>query len=333
MRATRATPREVNRQILLNLVREHEPISRADLARRMEIARGMVTSLVDELIADGSLYEGATVDSPRGRRPQMLFVRTRGRLVVAVDVRFSRTYVMLGDFKSAAQAYNRGLAVTEQTDGLVSPVYGNALLAMSGMWMNLGDYAEAMQSLQRACDVFMLLGEGETSSAFCLMMIGVIHKEVGDLGHEAGHATGPAPPELPKQGLTEAEYVRQDVANRMSDEGRAQLNEAKVLDEIRDNGGTDGRISGRRSDEYMDVYDDYKNNRLTQDEAEKKMGDLMKDDVTGNTGVEMEALTAVSVACLTIYDMVKAVEREMRIEGVRLIEKRGGKSGTFKAAP
>ncbi len=53
--------------------------------------------------------------------------------------------------------------------------------------------------------------------------------------------------------------------------------------------------------------------------------------VTGNTGVEMEALTAVSVACLTIYDMVKAVEREMRIEGVRLIEKRGGKSGTFKA--
>ncbi len=53
--------------------------------------------------------------------------------------------------------------------------------------------------------------------------------------------------------------------------------------------------------------------------------------VTGNTGVEMEALTAVSVACLTIYDMVKAVEREMRIEGVRLIEKRGGKSGVFRA--
>jgi cyclic pyranopterin phosphate synthase len=52
--------------------------------------------------------------------------------------------------------------------------------------------------------------------------------------------------------------------------------------------------------------------------------------VTGQTGVEMEALTAVSVACLTIYDMVKAVERGMRIEGIRLIEKRGGKSGTYK---
>ena len=53
--------------------------------------------------------------------------------------------------------------------------------------------------------------------------------------------------------------------------------------------------------------------------------------VTGKTGVEMEALTAVSVACLTIYDMVKAAERGMRIEGVRLIEKRGGKSGHYRA--
>jgi len=53
--------------------------------------------------------------------------------------------------------------------------------------------------------------------------------------------------------------------------------------------------------------------------------------VSGQTGVEMEALTAVSVACLTIYDMVKAVERGMRIEGIRLIEKSGGKSGHFRA--
>jgi cyclic pyranopterin phosphate synthase len=53
--------------------------------------------------------------------------------------------------------------------------------------------------------------------------------------------------------------------------------------------------------------------------------------VTGQTGVEMEALTAVAVACLTIYDMVKAAERGMRIEGIRLIEKRGGKSGHYRA--
>jgi cyclic pyranopterin monophosphate synthase len=52
--------------------------------------------------------------------------------------------------------------------------------------------------------------------------------------------------------------------------------------------------------------------------------------LTGKTGVEMEALTAVAVACLTIYDMVKAVERSMRIEGIRLIEKSGGKSGRYR---
>ncbi|MDO8881989.1 MAG: cyclic pyranopterin monophosphate synthase MoaC [Pseudotabrizicola sp.] len=51
----------------------------------------------------------------------------------------------------------------------------------------------------------------------------------------------------------------------------------------------------------------------------------------GQTGVEMEALTAVSVACLTIYDMVKAVEKSMRIEGIRLVLKEGGKSGRYTA--
>jgi cyclic pyranopterin phosphate synthase len=53
--------------------------------------------------------------------------------------------------------------------------------------------------------------------------------------------------------------------------------------------------------------------------------------VTGQTGVEMEALVATSIACLTIYDMVKAIERGMRIEGIRLLEKRGGKSGDYRA--
>ena len=53
--------------------------------------------------------------------------------------------------------------------------------------------------------------------------------------------------------------------------------------------------------------------------------------VKGQTGVEMEALTAVSVACLTVYDMVKAADRGMRIEGIRLTHKSGGKSGTFEA--
>lgn len=53
--------------------------------------------------------------------------------------------------------------------------------------------------------------------------------------------------------------------------------------------------------------------------------------VSGQTGVEMEALTAVSVACLTIYDMVKAVDRGMSFSGIRLMEKSGGRSGHYRA--
>lgn len=52
--------------------------------------------------------------------------------------------------------------------------------------------------------------------------------------------------------------------------------------------------------------------------------------VSGQTGVEMEALTAVSVACLTIYDMLKAADKAMTISQIRLIEKTGGRSGTYK---
>ena len=52
---------------------------------------------------------------------------------------------------------------------------------------------------------------------------------------------------------------------------------------------------------------------------------------SGQTGVEMEALTAVAVACLTVYDMVKAIDRGMRIEGIRLVEKSGGRSGLYRA--
>ena len=53
--------------------------------------------------------------------------------------------------------------------------------------------------------------------------------------------------------------------------------------------------------------------------------------VAGRTGVEMEALTAVSVACLTIYDMVKAVDRSMQFTSIRLLEKTGGRSGHYRA--
>jgi cyclic pyranopterin phosphate synthase len=68
---------------------------------------------------------------------------------------------------------------------------------------------------------------------------------------------------------------------------------------------------------------------ITPDETLPGVLVMAEASVTGKTGVEMEALTAVAVACLTIYDMLKAVDRAMRIEGVELVEKRGGKSGPW----
>jgi len=71
---------------------------------------------------------------------------------------------------------------------------------------------------------------------------------------------------------------------------------------------------------------------FTVDEAASAIECRATAECTARTGVEMEALTAVAVALLTIYDMCKAVDRGMAMEGIRLLEKRGGKSGTFVAA-
>jgi cyclic pyranopterin phosphate synthase len=71
---------------------------------------------------------------------------------------------------------------------------------------------------------------------------------------------------------------------------------------------------------------------ISPDEALPGLAVRAETRCVGPTGVEMEALTAVSVACLTIYDMAKAIDRGMSIEAVRLIEKRGGKSGEWGAA-
>jgi N-acetylglucosamine repressor len=95
--AKRGTSREINRQIALNLIRTKQPISRADLARLMGVRRGAVTLLVKELIAAKLIFEGAKGDSKRGRRPKFLFIDSRRRCVVAVDIRATRTYVLVAD--------------------------------------------------------------------------------------------------------------------------------------------------------------------------------------------------------------------------------------------
>lgn len=96
--ATRGTSREINRQIALNLVRERQPISRADLARLMGIRPGAVSLLVNELLGSGQVFEGAKGESGKvGRRPLHLHIETRKRCALAVDVSASRTSLMVTD--------------------------------------------------------------------------------------------------------------------------------------------------------------------------------------------------------------------------------------------
>lgn len=95
--ATRGTPREINRRIALDLIRTHQPVSRADLARLMGTRRGAVSLLVNELIRDGAIFEGATGEAKRGRKPTFLYLDTRQRCVVAVDIRPTGTFVVLMD--------------------------------------------------------------------------------------------------------------------------------------------------------------------------------------------------------------------------------------------
>jgi len=95
--ATRGTTREINRRIALNLIRTNQPISRADLARLMGTRRGAVSLLVNELIEEGAIFEGATGEAKRGRKPTFLYIDSRKRCVVAVDIRPTRTFIMVTD--------------------------------------------------------------------------------------------------------------------------------------------------------------------------------------------------------------------------------------------
>ena len=95
--ATRGTSRQINRQIALTLIGSHQPISRADLARRMKMRRGAVSLLVHELLAERHIVEGDAGQTARGRKPTMLNINTRQRSSVAVDIRATRTFLMLAD--------------------------------------------------------------------------------------------------------------------------------------------------------------------------------------------------------------------------------------------
>jgi len=96
--ARRGTSREINRQIALNLIRAHQPVSRADLARLMNVRRGVASLLVSELLGESLIFEGALGESVgRGRRPTFLYIDSRERCVVGVDIRATRTYILVTD--------------------------------------------------------------------------------------------------------------------------------------------------------------------------------------------------------------------------------------------
>jgi predicted NBD/HSP70 family sugar kinase len=95
--ANRGTSRAINSSIVLNLVRAHQPISRADLARTMGVSRGAVSLIVNDLLAQKLIFEGATGETVRGRKPTFLYIDTRRRAVIAADIRASETFVMLAD--------------------------------------------------------------------------------------------------------------------------------------------------------------------------------------------------------------------------------------------
>lgn len=134
--ARRGTSREINRQIALNLIRAHQPVSRADLARLMNVRRGVASLLVSELLDEGLIFEGAVGEAVgRGRRPTFLYIDSRQRCVVGVDIRASRTYLMITDL----MGHQLGVVSSFQTNKDVETLIQDLIRRIKQL---LGDYKE-----------------------------------------------------------------------------------------------------------------------------------------------------------------------------------------------
>ena len=93
--ATSETARQINRRIALNFIRRHQPMSRADLARRSGLQRSTVSAIIDQLIGEGWVTEGAIGRAPRGRRPRFLHLNVERAGIMAVELRPEMTTVGL----------------------------------------------------------------------------------------------------------------------------------------------------------------------------------------------------------------------------------------------
>jgi N-acetylglucosamine repressor len=134
--ARRGTSREINRQIALNLIRAHQPVSRADLARLMNVRRGVASLLVSELLDEALIFEGAVGEAVgRGRRPTFLYIDSRKRCVVGVDIRASRTYIMITDL----MGHQLGVVSSFQTNKDVEILIQDLARRIKQV---LGDYKE-----------------------------------------------------------------------------------------------------------------------------------------------------------------------------------------------
>ena len=119
--AKRRTSREINRQIALTLIRTHQPVSRADLARLMGTRRGAASVLVNELLDEALIFEGATGEGGgRGRKPTFLYIDSRERYVIAVDIRATRTYLMATDLMGKPLVGITNFPTNRDVDVLIS---------------------------------------------------------------------------------------------------------------------------------------------------------------------------------------------------------------------
>lgn len=138
-------------------------------------------------------------------------------------------------------------------------------------------------------------------------------------------------PTTEREALASAEVVMAVETLRAALSGNAKKGDVRAVAEIA------GVMAGKRTSDLIPLCHPIALAQLvvsiTPDESLPGFVIEAHAKTTGQTGVEMEALTAASVAALTIYDMLKAKDRKMRIEGIRLLEKNGGASGDFRAEP
>ena len=136
-----------------------------------------------------------------------------------------------------------------------------------------------------------------------------------------------AKPETAREAVATASVVMQTATLRMILDGTARKGDVLGVARLA------GIMAAKRTAELIPLCHPLPLTAVALDlaaEGEDRVAITATVRTTGRTGVEMEALTAVSVAALTVYDMCKAVDRGMRIEGVRVLAKSGGKSGSFR---